>query len=108
MTATAMIRLTQSGAVSSTTYSTIGIERLLHRQMPVLHPMSHAVVEMHLRVFGVSSLRHECLIDWHKLQDRQVGRCERIIRSSELLSHHFQLAYYWRIDSVAMGAQGYE
>jgi hypothetical protein len=109
MKVAAMVRLTQSGAVSSTIYSTIGIERLLHRRIPVLHALSHAVVEMHLRVFGVSSLRHDCLIDWHELLDRQVERCERIIRSSELLSHHFQLAYYWSIDSLAMhGHQGCE
>jgi hypothetical protein len=30
------------GAVSRTTYSAIGIERLLHRRIPVSHAISHA------------------------------------------------------------------
>jgi hypothetical protein len=42
MKVAAMIRLTQSGAVSRTTYSMIGIERLLHCRIPVLHALSHA------------------------------------------------------------------
>jgi hypothetical protein len=62
-------------------------------------------MEMHLRVFGVPSLRHECLIDWRS--PNQVERCERIVRSSELLSHHFQLSCYWMADLLAMhGVKG--
>jgi hypothetical protein len=60
-------------------------------------PYTHAVLEMCIRVIYVPSLRHECLINWHKLQDRQfVGRCEQIVRSSDLLLRHTVLAYYWR------------
>jgi hypothetical protein len=61
-------------------------------------PYKHAVLEMCIRVICVPSLRHECLINWHKLQDRQVvERCEQIVRSSDLLLHHILLAYYWRL-----------
>jgi hypothetical protein len=60
-------------------------------------PYTHAVLEMCIRVICVPSLRHECLINWHKLQDRQVvERCEQIVRSSDLLLHHIVLAYHWR------------
>ena len=60
-------------------------------------PYTHGVLELCIRVICVPSLRHECLINWHKLQDRQVvERCEQIVRSSDLLLHRTVLAYYWR------------
>lgn len=59
-------------------------------------PYTHAVLGMCIRVICVPSLRHECLINWHKLQDRQVvERCEQIVRSSDLFLHHTVLAYCW-------------
>lgn len=59
-------------------------------------PYTHGVLELCIRVICVPSLRHECLINWHKLQDRQVvERCEQIVRSSDLFLHHTVLAYCW-------------